>query len=130
MEIKQIAQYDTKTRKNSKDTNRKAKSVGNTNPSGSGMNGNVFDSNYLCPTLTTNKGEGIKILKDNYAVELPEYRIRKLTPKECWRLMGFEDSDFEKAARVNSNSQLYKQAGNAIVVDVLEAIFKQMLLKE
>ncbi|WP_343118950.1 DNA cytosine methyltransferase, partial [Clostridioides difficile] len=50
-------------------------------------------------------------------------------PKECWRLMGCSDEDFEKAEQVNSNSQLYKQAGNAIVVDVLEAIFKQMFLK-
>ena len=206
------------------------KSVGNTNPSGRGMNGNVFDSDYLCPTLTTNKGEGIKILiknatkkgyliaeegdgidlaypesktrrgrvqknmahtlttddskaviiqkprgfnkggthinspsitkssweennfliaakrleinkngtsntittvqKDNYAVDLPEYRIRKLTPKECWRLMGCSDEDFYKAEQVNSNTQLYKQAGNAIVINVLEAIFKQMFLKE
>lgn len=54
-------------------------------------------------------------------------RIRKLTPKECWRLMGFSDDDFHKAEAVNSNSQLYKQAGNSIVVDVLEAIFKQLL---
>ena len=54
-------------------------------------------------------------------------RIRKLTPKECWRLMGFDDSDFEKAAQVNSNSQLYKQAGNSIVVDVLYHIFGEML---
>ena len=56
------------------------------------------------------------------------YRIRKLTPRECWRLMGFDDSDFEKAAKVNSNTQLYKQAGNSIVVNVLEAIFKNLLL--
>lgn len=54
-------------------------------------------------------------------------RIRKLTPKECWRLMGFDDSDFEKAAKVNSNTQLYKQAGNSIVVNVLEAILSNML---
>ena len=53
-------------------------------------------------------------------------RIRKLTPKECWRLMGFDDEDFEKAAQVNSASQLYKQAGNSIVVNVLEAIFKNL----
>ena len=51
-------------------------------------------------------------------------RIRKLTPKECWRLMGFGDADFEKACKVNSNSQLYKQAGNSIVVNVLESILK------
>ena len=54
-------------------------------------------------------------------------RIRKLTPKECWRLMGFSDDDFHKAEEVNSNTQLYKQAGNSIVVDVLEGIFKQLL---
>ena len=54
-------------------------------------------------------------------------RIRKLTPKECWRLMGFSDDDFAKAKEVNSDSQLYKQAGNSIVVDVLMAIFKEML---
>ena len=54
-------------------------------------------------------------------------RIRKLTPKEVWRLMGFDDEDFEKAAKVNSNSQLYKQAGNSIVVNVLEAILNNLL---
>jgi DNA (cytosine-5)-methyltransferase 1 len=54
-------------------------------------------------------------------------RIRKLTPKECWRLMGFSDEDFEKASKANSNTQLYKQAGNSIVVNVLMAIFKELL---
>ena len=54
-------------------------------------------------------------------------RIRKLTPKECWRLMGFDDEDFEKASHVNSNTQLYKQAGNSIVVNVLMAIFKELI---
>lgn len=55
-------------------------------------------------------------------------RIRKLTPKECWRLMGFDDVSFKKAEKINSNSQLYKQAGNSIVVDVLEAIIKNLTL--
>lgn len=54
-------------------------------------------------------------------------RIRKLTPKECWRLMGFNDSDFKKAEKVNSNTQLYKQAGNSIVVNVLMAILKELI---
>lgn len=53
-------------------------------------------------------------------------RVRKLTPKECWRLMGFDDEAFEKAAEVNSNSQLYKQAGNSIVVNVLEQIIGKL----
>lgn len=56
-----------------------------------------------------------------------QYRIRKLTPLECWRLMGFSDRDFRKAAAVNSNSQLYKQVGNSIVKNVLMAIFGQMI---
>ena len=54
-------------------------------------------------------------------------KIRKLTPKECFRLMGFDDSDFEKAESVNSNTQLYKQAGNSIVVDVLEHLFAELM---
>lgn len=54
-------------------------------------------------------------------------RIRKLTPLECWRLMGFSDDDFNKAAKVTSNAQLYKQAGNSIVVNVLEGILKNLL---
>ena len=56
-----------------------------------------------------------------------QFRIRKLTPCECWRLMGFDDEDFEKAEKVNSNTQLYKQAGNSIVVNVLEEILKVLL---
>ena len=54
-------------------------------------------------------------------------RIRKLTPLECWRLMGIDDEDFYKAQSVVSNSQLYKQAGNSIVVDVLVEIFRGLL---
>lgn len=63
----------------------------------------------------------------NQGVVEPDLRIRKLTPRECWRLMGFTDEDFDKATAVNSNSQLYKQAGNSIVKQVLMAIFKQMI---
>ena len=60
-------------------------------------------------------------------VVMNDLRIRKLTPKECWRLMGFDDEDFEKAEKVNSNAQLYKQAGNSIVVNVLEEILKNLI---
>lgn len=77
----------------------------------------------ICPTLTSAMGQGGgQVPMHNYNL-----RIRKLTPKECWRLMGFDDEDFEKAEKVNSNTQLYKQAGNSIVVNVLEAIFKNLL---
>lgn len=75
------------------------------------------NSQGICNTLTS-------VQKDNLVME--KYRIRKLTPKECWRLMAFTDEDFHKAEAVNSNTQLYKQAGNSIVVTVLEAIFRQM----
>ena len=73
----------------------------------------------VCPTQRANRS-GIKCIEKGL-------RIRKLTPKECWRLMGFDDEDFEKASKVNSNTQLYKQAGNSIVVNVLEAIFDNLL---
>lgn len=85
----------------------------------------VYSDEGLSPTLTTMGGGNTepKVLENNY-------RIRKLTPKECWRLMGFSDEDFEKAAKVNSNTQLYKQAGNSIVVNVLEKIFINLLKEE
>ena len=61
-------------------------------------------------------------------------RIRKLTPKECFRLMNFDDSDFAKAEAVNSNTQLYKQAGNSIVVvcveKIIESLFECGVLKD
>lgn len=98
--------------------------VVNINPSGRGMNGNVYNTD-LSPTLTTNKGEGIKILQNN------DYRIRKLTPLECWRLMGFSDNDYYAAKSVEiSDAQLYKQAGNSIVVTVLEGIFRNLFFKK
>lgn len=79
-------------------------------------------NNQIANTLTTNA--------ENMGVCVPNLRIRKLTPKECWRLMGFDDADFEKAEKVNSNSQLYKQAGNSIVVNVLMAIFKELFVQK
>ena len=79
--------------------------------------GNV--QKQMIQTLNTEGNDRGVVLKD--------YKIRKLTPKECWRLMGFDDEAFEKASQINSNTQLYKQAGNSIVVNVLEAIFKELL---
>lgn len=203
--------------------------IGNCNPSGNGMNGNVYSENGLSPTLTTNKGEGNKVAikqatKQGYiecelggvadlsypssklrrgrvqengntcptitatetgicriepkerffkqAIEtfnendceygdtinafnkhvdksgnsptlttrpegfktaiLPitkDIRIRKLTPKETFRLMGFSDNDFDAAQNADiSNSQLYKQAGNSIVVDVLYYIYRELYI--
>ena len=167
--------------------------IGNVNPSGNGMNGEVYQADGLAPTLTTNKGEGQKIaIKSNtikqFGVLQPNFnqcgvvyetdgiaptirayqggglepkiiqrghgynqggehdiaptltsnsyhennhlsdgfRIRKLTPRECWRLQGFPDWAFDKAQEVNSNSQLYKQAGNSVTVNVIAAIAKEL----
>lgn len=58
-----------------------------------------------------------------------KYRIRKLTPRECFRLMNFDDDDFFAAESVNSNTRLYSQAGNSIVVNCLSAIFSQLNIK-
>jgi DNA (cytosine-5)-methyltransferase 1 len=72
----------------------------------------------MIQTLKTN-GDDVGVVDD--------MRIRKLTPKECWRLMGIDDTYFDKASKVVSNSQLYKQAGNGIVVDVFAHILKELL---
>lgn len=77
----------------------------------------VYTSNS--PTLRSERS-GLMTIEN-------QYRIRKLTPKECWRLMNFLDEDFRKAEEVNSNSQLYRQAGNSIVRNILIAIFGQMI---
>lgn len=70
------------------------------------------------------------VRKDNLLLEKPQYRIRKLTPRECGRLMGVSDEDIDKMAAVNSNTQLYKQFGNSIVVDVMCAMFKNLNIKQ
>ena len=106
--------------------------------------GAVWDKGGLCPTLDTMQGGWHDIEKrvhstnglaptvecKNRSKYIDGMRIRKLTPKECWRLMGFDDTDIDKCISAKlSNTQLYKQAGNSIVVNVVEEIFK-ILLKE
>lgn len=183
---------------------QRVRSIGNINPSGNGMNREVYQADGLAPTLTTNKGEGQKIAipvltpdrtdkqqngrrfksdgepmftltaQDKHGIMIreaiargyaeaeigdsvnlahpnsktrrgrvgkgqantlltgesqgvvtPDFRIRKLTPRECWRLQGFPDWAFDKAQEVNSNSRLYKQAGNSVTVNVIAAIAKE-----
>ena len=112
-----------------------------TNP----QTGRVYDPDGLAPTLNTMQGGGRepKIIEPhaNKIVRTStigkhetddvheSYRIRKLTPRECFRLMGFTDAEFDRIKGV-SNTQLYKQAGNSIVVNVLEAIFNRLLTEE
>jgi DNA (cytosine-5)-methyltransferase 1 len=119
-----------------------------------GMNGNVFSSDGLAPCISTNKGEGSKIAimddtkskrfgggailsicptlrSSRYGhkvinTEDVTFRIRKLTPLECFRLQGFTDEMFYKAQEVNSNSQLYKQAGNSVMVPCVYDIARRL----
>lgn len=86
--------------------------------------GRVYDSDGISPTVDTMTG-------GNRQPKVEEnLRIRRLTPRECWRLQGQRDAEFDKAAQVNSDSQLYKQAGNSITVDTLvhlmREVFKQL----
>ena len=91
---------------------------------GHGFGWQPTDASGVAFTLQTKGGSRPN---DNYIEEpVSNKRYRRLTPKEYFRLMGFDDSDFHKAELVNSNTQLYKQAGNSIVVDVLEYILKQI----
>lgn len=114
--------------------------------------GRVYDDKGISPCLSTMQGGGLepKIVEDfykgrnirEYENESPTirseriglkvdtgYRIRKLTPRECWRLMGVRDEQFDKLHDI-SNTQLYKLAGNSIVVDVLMGIFKNLFLSD
>lgn len=107
-------------------------------PSSKTRNGRVLEGGKVCPSITSGNAETGGLCRiegsneDSYTLmyEDGEYayyvRIRKLIPLECWRLMGFSDEDFLKAEAVNSNTQLYKQAGNSIVKNVLVALIGQM----
>lgn len=129
-------------------------------PNSKTRRGRVQDKGNTCPTLTAQNQEVVRIEKvgqissngsqcgtvisDNgisanlvagthgYANShiATQYRIRKLTPKECGRLMGVSDEDIGKMAEVNSNTQLYKQFGNSIVVDVMCAMFKNLNIEQ
>lgn len=82
--------------------------------------GRVYSPSGLAPCLNTMQGgqREPKILIDG--------KVRKLTPRECWRLQGFPDWAFDKAQEVNSNSQLYKQAGNSVTVNVIKEIARYL----
>ena len=87
---------------------------------------NMSVRNEAFGTLTTDGSSP----KHNNRVMINQYRIRKLTPRECGRLMGVSDEDIDKMAAVNSNTQLYKQFGNSIVVDVMCAMFRNLNIEQ
>lgn len=89
-------------------------------PKSNTRRGRVIDDGETSPTIDTGANIGQVKIEDG------EIRIRKLTPKECFRLQGFPDEYFERAAEVNSDSQLYKQAGNSVTVNVIYEIAKRL----
>lgn len=97
-------------------------------PTSKTRRGRVQAGGTVSPTIMSSNQELYKLERK----EMESYRIRRLTPLECWRLMGFSDEDFRaaEADEINSDTQLYAQAGNSIVVNVLEAIFGEMLPKD
>ena len=96
-------------------------------PSREHIQDRIYDPSGLAATLTaTDYKDPLKIAEPEHAYGV---RIRKLTPRECWRLMGFLDEEFDRVHGI-SNSQLYKQAGNSIVVNVLSALLSQLFYKE
>lgn len=100
--------------------NRKNREIGNAVTTRAGSR--PTDNFVTEPVCVASRGRG-----ENNEQHLEPRRdgvVRKLTPLECWRLMGFDDTDFRKAEQVNSNAQLYKQAGNSIVVNVLMSIIQ------
>lgn len=101
-------------------------------PSSKTRRGRVQEEGKISPCIAATQQDICYIeYKDNSLLNidiLNQLRIRKLTPKECWRLMAFTDSDIEKCMSIGiSNTQLYKQAGNSICVTILEGIFKNLL---
>lgn len=104
----------------------KCKMVGLLDGKGNESIRRVYSPDGASPTLNTCQGgdRQCKIIDETNG----KLRVRYLTPLEYWRLMGFDDEDYQRASDSGvSRAQLYKQAGNSIVVNVLEAIFKEML---
>lgn len=91
-------------------------------PDSATRRGRVQECGNVCPTIMAQNQELCRIET--------QYRIRKLTPRECGRLMGVSDEDIDKMAAVNSNTQLYKQFGNSIVVDVMCAMFRNLNIEQ
>lgn len=96
--------------------------------------GQISSNGSQCGTVISDNGISANLVAGTHGYAnnhiATQYRIRKLTPIECGRLMGVSDEDISKMAAVNSNTQLYKQFGNSIVVDVMCAMFKNLNIKQ
>jgi hypothetical protein len=96
--------------------------------------GQISSDGSQCGTVISDNGISANLVAGTHGYAnshiATQYLIRKLTPRECGRLMGVSDEDISKMAAVNSNTQLYKQFGNSIVVDVMCAMFKNLNIKQ
>lgn len=96
--------------------------------------GQISSNGSQCGTVISDNGISANLVAGTHGYAnshiAQQYRIRKLTPRECGRLMGVSDEDIDKMTAVNSNTQLYKQFGNSIVVDVMCAMFKNLNIKQ
>lgn len=96
--------------------------------------GQISSNGSQCGTVISDNGISANLVAGTHGYANShiaiQYRIRKLTPRECGWLMGVSDEDIDKMAAVNSNTQLYKQFGNSIVVDVMCAMFKNLNIKQ
>ena len=96
--------------------------------------GQISSNGSQCGTVISDNGISANLVAGTHGYAnshiATQYRIRKLTPRECGRLMGVSDEDINKMAAVNSNTQLYKQFGNSIVVDVMCAMFKNLNINQ
>lgn len=96
--------------------------------------GQISSNGSQCGTVISDNGISANLVAGTHGYTnshiATQYRIRKLTPRECGRLMGVSDEDIDKMAAVNSNTQLYKQFGNSIVVDVMCAMFKNLNINQ
>lgn len=96
--------------------------------------GQISSNGSQCGTVISDNGISANLVAGTHGYAnshiATQYRIRKLTPRECGRLMGVSDEDMDKMEAVNSNTQLYKQFGNSIVVDVMCAMFKNLNIKQ
>lgn len=128
---------------NSKTRRGKVQDKGNTCPTLTAQNqevvriekvGQISGNGSQCGTVVSDNGISANLVSGTHGYAnshiATQYRIRKLTPRECGRLMGVSDEDIEKMAAVNSNTQLYKQFGNSIVVDVMCAMFKNLNINQ
>lgn len=96
--------------------------------------GQISSNGSQCGTVISDNGISANLVAGTHGYAnshiATQYRIRKLTPRECGRLMGVSDEDIDKMAAINSNTQLYKQFGNSIVVDVMCAMFKSLNINQ